>query len=150
MKIQHVLFLFLLFAFLSVSCRKSNEVKEETISDAKTIVNPHQNNPNMVNPSQIDPHQGMPSSHANMNPVGDANIPVALEGKIVEVTQVEKFTYLKLATSSGEVWSAVPKAEVSVGQNVNIVSASWVENFESKTLNKKFEKILFGQLELKK
>jgi hypothetical protein len=75
-----------------------------------------------------------------------AAAPAAIKGKVLEVKDVEAYTYLRLKTKDGEVWAAVGKAPVKVGSEVTIENASMMYNFESKTLKKKFDQIAFGSL----
>jgi len=79
--------------------------------------------------------QLMPSE---MPPVG------ALTGKIVETMDAAGYTYVKVKTASGDVWAAVPQTKVAVGQTTSVVGNMTMENFESKTLKRKFDKIVFG------
>jgi hypothetical protein len=69
-----------------------------------------------------------------------------LKGEVLEVREVEAYTYLRLKTPGGETWAAVPKAAVKKGAQVTIENPMVMENFESKTLNKKFDKVVFGSL----
>jgi hypothetical protein len=69
-----------------------------------------------------------------------------LRGEVLEVREVEAYTYLRLKTPGGETWAAVPKAAVKKGAQVTIENPMVMENFESKTLNKKFDKVVFGSL----
>jgi hypothetical protein len=69
-----------------------------------------------------------------------------LKGEVLEVQSVEAYTYLRLKTQEGEIWSAVPKATVVKGQQVELVDATVMENFESKTLKRTFNRIYFAQL----
>jgi hypothetical protein len=69
-----------------------------------------------------------------------------VKGEVLETRSVESYTYLRLKTASGEIWAAVPTATVKKGAQVTIANPMTMENFESKTLNKKFDKIVFGQL----
>ena len=75
-----------------------------------------------------------------------AAMPAPLKGKVLEVKDVESYTYLRLKTKDGEIWAAVGKAPVKVGSEVTIENASMMYNFESKTLKKKFDQIVFGSL----
>lgn len=70
----------------------------------------------------------------------------ALRGEVVEVLSVPTYTYLRLKTKDGEVWAAVPVAAVKKGDQVTLVNAQQMERFESKTLKRKFDKILFASL----
>ncbi len=67
-------------------------------------------------------------------------------GKVLEVKDVESFTYLRLKTKDGEIWAAVKKTPMKVGTEVTIDNPTLMTNFESKTLNKTFDRIVFGSL----
>jgi hypothetical protein len=72
--------------------------------------------------------------------------PAAIKGEVLEVKDVESYTYLRLKTKDGETWAAVPTAVVKKGASVSIENSMVMTNFESKTLKKTFPKILFGTL----
>jgi hypothetical protein len=72
--------------------------------------------------------------------------PTSIKGKVLEVKDVETYTYLRLKTKDGEVWAAVGKAPVKMGSDVTIENAAVMTNFESKTLKRKFDQIYFGSL----
>ena len=69
-----------------------------------------------------------------------------LSGTVLEVLEAGPYTYLKVKTNEGEVWSAVQKAPVKKGENVTLVPDTVMENFESKTLNRKFDRVVFATL----
>jgi hypothetical protein len=69
-----------------------------------------------------------------------------LNGKVLEVKDVEIYTYLRLKTKEGETWAAVSKAPVKVGADVSIENAMVMNDFESKTLKRKFDRIYCGSL----
>jgi hypothetical protein len=71
---------------------------------------------------------------------------MTMSGKVLETKDVEGYTYLRLKTANGEQWAAVNKAPVKVGADVTIENANVMTNFESKTLKKKFDRIVFGTL----
>jgi hypothetical protein len=73
-------------------------------------------------------------------------VPSTISGKVLEVKDVEVYTYLRLQTRDGEVWAAVAKAPVKVGADVTISDATVMRNFESKTLKKTFAQIYFGSI----
>ena len=70
----------------------------------------------------------------------------SVKGEVLEVKQVDPYTYLRLRTKEGETWAAVNTAPVKQGAEVTIVNASVMNNFESKSLKKTFDKIVFGTL----
>jgi hypothetical protein len=70
----------------------------------------------------------------------------SVKGEVLEVKDVDAYTYLRLKTADGETWAAVNKASVKKGSQVTIENATLMTNFESKTLKKTFDKIVFGTL----
>lgn len=70
----------------------------------------------------------------------------SLKGEVLEALPGGGYTYLRLKTAGGEVWAAVAGAQVSRGQQVTIGQPAVMERFESKTLNRTFDRIVFGQL----
>jgi DNA/RNA endonuclease YhcR with UshA esterase domain len=80
-------------------------------------------------------------------PTSPAAPPAAsVKGEVLEVKEVESYTYLRLKTKDGETWAAVGKAPVKKGAEVTIENVMVMNNFESKTLKKTFPTILFGSL----
>jgi hypothetical protein len=69
-----------------------------------------------------------------------------VKGEVLEVKAVDPYVYLRLKTKEGELWAAVNKAPVQKGAEVTIENAMMMRNFESKSLKKTFDKILFGTL----
>ena len=69
-----------------------------------------------------------------------------VKGEVLEVKDVESYTYLRLKTKDGETWAAVSKAKVKKGDEVTIENVMVTNNFESKSLKKTFPSILFGTL----
>ena len=70
----------------------------------------------------------------------------ALQGEVLEVRDVDMYTYLRLKTKDGETWAAVTKVPVKKGAQVSIANPMVMQNFESKTLKKTFDKIVFGSI----
>src|SRR5271169_2674172 len=67
-------------------------------------------------------------------------------GTVLETIEASNYTYMRLKTPDGEIWAAVAKAKVEKGQNVTVVNAARMDGFESRTLNRKFDRIVFGSL----
>jgi hypothetical protein len=74
------------------------------------------------------------------------NAAVSVKGEVLEVRDVESYTYLRLKTQEGETWAAVAKTPVKKGSEVTLENVMIMENFVSKTLKKTFKTILFGSL----
>jgi hypothetical protein len=84
-----------------------------------------------------------PTEAANAPPAGDDT---ALSGDVLETLPVSKYTYLRLRTSAGEVWAAVPSEAIAVGSHVAIENATRMDDFKSTTLKRTFQVIYFGTL----
>jgi hypothetical protein len=69
-----------------------------------------------------------------------------LTGTVVESLDAEPYVYLRLKIPKGETWAAVNKANVKKGSEVTIVNPIPMDGFESKTLKRKFDHIVFGTL----
>ena len=72
--------------------------------------------------------------------------PSSLGGRVLEVKDVDSYTYLRLRTKDGEIWAAVNRTPVKVGADVTIDNPAVMNNFESRTLGKKFDRIIFGTI----
>ncbi|HPL79120.1 nucleotide-binding protein [Candidatus Skiveiella danica] len=79
-------------------------------------------------------------------PTPSAKASNVVSGEVLEVKDVDIYTYLRLKTRDGETWAAVSKAPVKVGAKVTIENPSVMKNFESKVLKKTFPTIVFGTL----
>jgi hypothetical protein len=77
----------------------------------------------------------------------DAEPEAALGGEVLETIPVSKYTYLRLRSTGGEIWAAVPSADVAIGSHVTIANATLMDDFKSATLNRSFKVIYFGSLE---
>ena len=67
-----------------------------------------------------------------------------VKGEVLEVREAAPYTYLRLKTKEGETWAAVTTVPVKKGAQVTIDNPMVMKNFESKSLKKKFDKIVFG------
>lgn len=96
---------------------------------------------------------GMPGQPAGGAPGGDPHagmkaqdIPAGV-GKKAKVTQTMNsggYTYVEAADEKGQkVWLALPEIKVAVGASIEYPETPPITNFQSKTLNKTFDKISF-------
>ncbi|KAF0163470.1 MAG: tRNA/helicase-type nucleic acid binding protein [Rhodocyclaceae bacterium] len=69
-----------------------------------------------------------------------------LKGEVLEVKDVDTYTYVRLKTADGETWAAVGRAPLKKGAKVVIEDVTVMNNFESKALKRTFPKIVFGTL----
>ena len=80
------------------------------------------------------------------SPASHQPVATVVTGEVLEVKDVESYTYLRLKTGDGETWAAVNKTPVKTGSKVVIENVMVMNNFESKSLKKTFPIILFGTL----
>jgi hypothetical protein len=69
----------------------------------------------------------------------------SVSGKVVETIDSGRYTYVRLENNGKEIWVAVYKVKVVVGENVSFKPGIEMVNFESKTLKRKFDKIIFSE-----
>ena len=77
-------------------------------------------------------------------PVGSSQ---AIQGKVLERLDAGGFTYLRLETDKGERWLVTSPVETKVGEKVTASAGMVVEKFESKSLNRTFDNIVFGSVD---
>ncbi len=68
----------------------------------------------------------------------------SLSGKVVETMTSGGYTYALIEKNGKKTWVAVPATKISVGQQVSFRPGVAMGNFESKTLNRKFDNIIFS------
>lgn len=67
-----------------------------------------------------------------------------LTGKVVETMDSGGYTYVQIENNGKKTWVAVPKTKIEKGQNVSFAPGAEMQNFESKTLKRKFDSIIFS------
>jgi hypothetical protein len=66
-------------------------------------------------------------------------------GKVVEKQDASVYTYIRLDDGAGKkVWAAVPQTQLEIGEEIALKGGSVMTNFNSKTLNRTFESIIFA------
>jgi len=70
----------------------------------------------------------------------------SIRGKVLEVKDVESYTYLRIKTKDGETWAAVARAPVKKDAEVTIENPMLMRNFESKAMKRTFDSIVLGSL----
>lgn len=70
-----------------------------------------------------------------------------LSGRVLETMEASRYTYLQLETQNKDkLWVAIPKTQISAGQEVEVVESIVMKDFKSPTLNRSFPTIVFGVL----
>jgi hypothetical protein len=69
----------------------------------------------------------------------------ARSGKVVQKTDAGVYTYIRLDDGAGnEAWAAVPKTQLDIGEQISLKGGTVMHNFNSKTLNRTFDSIIFA------
>jgi len=69
--------------------------------------------------------------------------PAAEGGTVVTAMDAGGYTYVELENNGNKFWAAGPATEVKVGDRVTLGPGSMMQNFQSKSLDRIFESILF-------
>ena len=66
-------------------------------------------------------------------------------GKVVQKMDASVYTYIRLDDGAGnETWAAVPKTQLEIGEQIALKGGTVMRNFNSKTLNRTFDSIIFA------
>jgi len=69
----------------------------------------------------------------------------ASSGKVVQKLDASSYTYIRLDDGAGnETWAAVPKTQLEIGEQIALKGGTVMRNFNSKTLNRTFDSIIFA------
>ncbi|MFO0751961.1 MAG: hypothetical protein U0411_01375 [Thermodesulfovibrionales bacterium] len=69
----------------------------------------------------------------------------AVSGKVVETMDSGGYTYVRLEKNGKKIWAAIPQTKVSKGQTLSLKPGTEMVNFESKTLKRTFDTIIFSE-----
>ena len=69
-----------------------------------------------------------------------------LAGPVLEHLAASPYVYLRVKTSQGEVWAAVPETKIENGAEVTVFNPMLMTKFESKSLKRTFDEVYFGTL----
>ena len=88
-------------------------------------------------------HPGGGDPHAGLKPV---EIPAGAghKGKVVSTMDAAGYTYVEVEEKGQKLWVAVMQTKVKVGDVVEFPDSPPMVNFQSKTLNRTFDKIIFA------
>jgi hypothetical protein len=68
----------------------------------------------------------------------------AISGKVAETMDSSGYTYVRVAQGDSSTWVAVPVTTIKVGDAVSFQSGNVMKDFESPTLHRKFDSIVFS------
>jgi hypothetical protein len=89
----------------------------------------------------------LPKGHPGMAAIAPAKQPKPISGRVLKTMESGGYTYINLKRKEDgkKIWVAIPKGKkIAVGKNIDLVAGEEFRNFESKTLNRKFDSIIFS------
>lgn len=115
-------------ALAAAGCQKKEETPK--VSDQMPSQMPAQM------PAGGDPHAGLKPM---VIPAG-----VGHKGKVVDTMNAHGYTYVQVEENGQKIWVAVMETKVKVGDIVEFPDSPPMINFQSKSLNRVFDKIIFA------
>jgi hypothetical protein len=97
-------------------------------------------------PAAVSSAPASPAVAASALPQAPPPALASVAGVVEETFDASDYTYMRLRTRAGETWAAITKSKVKKGDSVTVVNAMPMDGFESKTLNRRFDHIVFGSL----
>lgn len=89
------------------------------------------------------------SMHPVVNPSQEAKPPqegAPISGRVVQTMNSGGYSYVLVKKKGGEkIWLAIPQTQVVVGEQMTFGGGMEMINFQSKSLNRTFDKIIFSQ-----
>lgn len=67
-----------------------------------------------------------------------------IQGEIKEILPAPPYDYLRLATAGGDVWAAIPAADLKVGSRISVQVQLHQATFESPSLHRTFQNLYMG------
>ena len=64
-------------------------------------------------------------------------------GKVLETMNAGGYTYVHVDNGTEKIWAAAPQFEAKVGEKVTVPEGMPMKDYESKTLNRKFDVVYF-------
>lgn len=86
---------------------------------------------------------GAPSA-ATAPAAAPATAATPIKGTVVESITSGDYTYLQIEDSGQKKWVAIPKAELKVGQKVELAPGTEFKNYTSKALGRTFDSVFFS------
>lgn len=65
------------------------------------------------------------------------------EGKVLATLDAPGYTYIELTNTGKRFWIAAPTTKIKIGDRVRFDQSLVMKNFNSKTLNRTFDQIIF-------
>lgn len=85
-----------------------------------------------------------PLANAGSSPATAATAGGGTQGEVLNVEDAGGYSYLQVQTSQGPIWLAAPQAQIAPGDRVSWTGATTMTNFNSPSLGRTFDRILFA------
>ena len=92
--------------------------------------------PQTTAPAQVTPSATTPV------PAGQA-VAKYFSGSVLETMNAGGYTYVHVDNGKEKIWAAAPQFEIKVGEKVTVPEGMPMKDYESKTLNRKFDVVFF-------
>ena len=138
--------------FAAVGCKKSEEIKKAAApqTSAQAVALPAAVSP-AVPPAGQTP--AAPQTPATQAPAGgnphaglklkEMAAGTGHKGKVLQVMDAGSYIYLEVEEKGKKLWVAALKIKAAKGDTVEFPDSPPMENFQSKTLKRTFDKIIF-------
>lgn len=103
--------------------------------------------PSPASPAAAAAALARPSPEDRAVAAAEASTGEVLSGTVLEAKDAGGYTYLHVESANGPAWAAVDEAKVSKGARVRVLASVVMDGFESRTLGRRFDRIVFGTLE---
>ncbi len=120
--------------FIFVGCKDKPNAQPTSASQDSAAGRELQ--PSSTHGPAANPHAGMKPQEMAMG--GDH------KGKVVSAVNAGGYTYIEVEEKGKRLWVAVMEVEVKPGDEVAFPDSPPLENFQSKTLNRTFDKVILS------
>lgn len=137
-----VLLLSLSMIFSVVACDKSNKSAPAAAKKAEVP----KGQPGKT-PGPLPENAVMPEGHPDISGQKAAEVPLdipVIKGKVKETLNSSGYTYVLLESNGRKIWVAIPETKITVGKEMSFKADQEIKNFQSKTLNRTFDTIMFS------
>ena len=89
-------------------------------------------------------HSFSPGTSAAMPGLSSPAGEKAVSGTVKETMNASGYTYMLVTTAGKDTWVAIPETSIKNGEKVNYFEGMEMKDFNSKTLNRSFDSIIFS------
>jgi hypothetical protein len=154
-----ILILLAAFMLAATGCQKTEETGKTPAppAQAQTVApQPDAPQPSEAKPAAPQAAGQLPASHPPIGAPsgGDPHANLRLKeipagtghrGKVLQVLEAGSYTYLEVEEKGQKLWVAALKTKLNKGDIVEFPDSKPMEKFESKTLKRTFDKIIFAE-----